>query len=77
MVAVRVRMTTTNWNVKVISEKCPGKLPAMSPAHVKLETGDGRPKGDDIRIARVQPVIHVEFVRMICRCFLRSAYTVL
>ena len=55
----------------------PGKLPAMSPAHVKLETGDGRSKGDDIRIARVQPVIHVEFVKVMCRGFLISAYTVL
>lgn len=49
----------------------------MSLAYVKLETGDGRSKGDDMRIARVQPVIHVEFVRVMCRGFLISTYTVL
>jgi hypothetical protein len=62
---------------KLECEVTSGKLPAMSPAHVKLETGEGRSKGDDIRIARVQPVRHVEFVRVVCRSFLRSAYTVL
>jgi hypothetical protein len=45
LAAVKSADDNEKLECEVISERRPGKLPAMSPAHVKLETGDGRSKG--------------------------------